>query len=225
MLEMSPRKIFILLIFITSLVFLRFTSLIHFSQSEIKLEKGVAINIANDEILSQKFKATRNGLGKISFIIKASRIKKGDKVKMYLADETCQKNLREGLLLGSFIKERNVYEFKFKKIDDSLGQTYCIKALFESKNKEAKPVSFFTTKHKHFDFLATNITTGQKANNHISIRPAYRNENIFQDLNELNQRISQYKPWFLKQHFLTSTFILFLSCSSGVIFLLIKKIT
>jgi len=47
----------------------------------------------------------------------------------------------------------------------------------------------------------------------LAMRPAYLNHYFWQDIQELNQRISQYKPWFLKHYFLDFIGLGFLSLS------------
>ena len=37
-----------------------------------------------------------------------------------------------------------------------------------------------------------------RPNESLSFRPVYRNKTLLADFVELNQRMSQYKPWFLK---------------------------
>jgi len=55
----------------------------------------------------------------------------------------------------------------------------------------------------------------------LSMRPAYENDNWKQDISELSQRISQYKPWFLKHFYLDAIAILFIVLSVGLVTILI----
>jgi len=68
-------------------------------------------------------------------------------------------------------------------------------------------------------FLSVNGE--EKKNQSLAMRPAYRNENIFQDFIELNQRISQYKPFFLKHYFLWFIIIGFIILSLTLIVMLV----
>lgn len=223
MLKFSSKKILLgIFVAVSALVFLKFLSLVSFSQSEIILEKGELLDMEKQETVAQKFTSNRDNLKKISFLVRSSGVKKGDKVSMRLADENCENVIREGLLLDSFVDSDNLYEFKFKPVPDSNGKTYCILATFEPKNPNAKPIRLFTTDDNHFQFPAENITTGQKMAGHLSIRPAFENDSVWQDLGELNQRISQYKPFFLKHYFLWFVVISFLLLSTGLVIVLIR---
>ena len=56
----------------------------------------------------------------------------------------------------------------------------------------------------------------------LSMRTVYRNATLWQDLGELNDRISQYKPWFLKDFFIGTIATLFVILSTTLIALLIS---
>ena len=115
--------------------------------------------------------------------------------------------LRQGKLTCSFLDSKNLYEFRFPRIVDSKNKSYCLIATFKPKKSSAKSIRIFTM--------------GDEENQPLSIRPVYKNNNIFADLNELNRRISQYKPWFLKHYFLYSIIILFLALLAGLVIILI----
>jgi len=57
----------------------------------------------------------------------------------------------------------------------------------------------------------------------IVFRPGYKNGSIWRNWQELNQRISQYKPWFLKGIYLDAIFVLMVGLSGYSIWLLLKK--
>jgi len=57
----------------------------------------------------------------------------------------------------------------------------------------------------------------------IFFQTSYKNKNIWQDLNQLNQRMSQYKPWFLKGKYLTIMLLLVFITTGYTLKWLIKR--
>ena len=190
-------------------VFWRFESLLYFPDSSILLQKGTPVKLNSESTLTQKFSASKNYLAKIEVLLRGSGVKykDGDKVATKIADGNCQIILREGELKDSFLETQNLHEFEFEPIVDSAGEEFCFMATFLPKNEGAKSLQFFTM--------------GEEENQPYSIRPVYKNSSITQDLSELNQRISQYKPWFLKHFYLYAIVILFLATSVAIVVILI----
>lgn len=207
---LTPKK---LLLFFAAIlliaVFWKFFSLLSFPDSGILLQKGKIIKLRPEATLTQKFSANRNNLAKIEVLLKGSGVKyeNGDKVAAKIADENCQKILREGELKDSFLEIQNLHEFSFEPIPDSAGKEFCFLATFLPKKLGTKSLQFYTA--------------GEETGQPYSIRPVYKNSSIIQDLSELNQRISQYKPWFLKHYFLDVIFLVFIISSIGLVVILI----
>lgn len=210
--SISPKKIILLFAaLMLGIVFWKFSTLLYFPDSNIVLQKGLLVKLQPQETLTQKFVAQKNGLAKIEVLLRSPGIKfeDGDKVETKLADGNCQEILRTGELQSSFLDTKNLHEFRFAPIPDSKGKEFCLIATFLPKKENAKSIQFFTM--------------GEAENQPYSIRPVYKNTSIGQDLNELNQRISQYKPWFLKHYFLEAIAITFvvLSCSLVVVLIIV----
>ena len=185
--KISPTKIFFALFTLALLlIFARFSSLFSFPESSIILEKGALVKVHSEEKAEQKFSSTKNGLSKIEILLRSPGIRKNDHVKMVLADKACQKTLRQGELKHSFLNSKNLYEFSFARISNSAKKNYCLIILPDKSN--SKSIRIFTF--------------SKEKNQPLSLRPVYRNQYFWQNLSELNQRISQYKPWFLKHYFL-----------------------
>lgn len=188
------------------LIFARFFSLLSFPDSSIVLEKGETIKLQPEDSITQKFTANRDNLAKVEFLLRSPGIEfeKNDKLEMQLADENCQNPLRTGEMRESFLNSGNLYEFDFSEIKDSQGKTFCAIATFEPAKQSAKAIQFFT-----------------QDGTQLSIRPVYANDHVWQDLGELNQRISQYKPFFLKHFYLWTISILFIILSIVLVVVLI----
>lgn len=193
-------------------VFGKFFSILYFPDSSVPLEKGdPIIEINPGTTTEQKFVSVRNGLSKMEFLLRTPGPKKGETVKVEVADEKCQKTIKKGELKKSFISSGNLYEFKFDPIPDSEGKAYCLKI-----KPEKKKFKFFT-----MDSNDSRLELQDIPDRSLAIRAVYKNESIGQDFSELNQRISQYKPWFLKHVYLDAIIILFLATSVAIVIILI----
>ncbi|NTW27564.1 MAG: hypothetical protein HGA36_04525 [Candidatus Moranbacteria bacterium] len=222
--KFSAKKIlFLIFMHITMLIFFRFSTLLEFPDSSIVLEKGdPAVKLKATETLSQKFIASRDNLVKVEFLLRTPRPKPEDVVKMEIADESCTKIIRSGRLNSSFLASDNLHEFAFSKIPNSNGKTFCILATFEPQKSSAKALQFFTQENKQPAFSAQNSSSEDDLSGQaLSMRPVYVNDHWWQNLSELSQRMSQYKPWFLKHFFLDAIIILFVILSFGLITILI----
>ena len=213
----TPQKILlaILAIFLLA-IFWRFATLLYFPDSGVAFEKDNLVKVHASETITQKFTAGQNDLAKIEMLIRGPGLQyqNGDKMKMILSDQTCQNQLRTGQLEPSFLASNNLYEFDFSRLPNSTGRTYCLKATFLSKKSSAKSIQIFTTNDASTPYFLNNPTLGLEYKNQpLSLRPVYKGSNIFHNLNQLNQRISQYKPWFLKHFYLWAVLILFLALS------------
>jgi len=207
--NISSKKILLIFFAIILIaVFWKFFTLLSFPDSDIVLQKGKIVKLNSGATLTQKFSASKNYLAKVEVLLHGSGVKykDGDKVATKIADGNCQTILREGEIKDSFLETQNLHEFKFEPIVDSAGKEFCFIATFLPKNEKAKSLQFFTM---------------EEENQPYSIRPAYKNSSIIQDLSELNQRISQYKPWFLKHFYLYAIVILFLVTSVVIVVILI----
>lgn len=203
-------------------VFFGFSSILYFPDSEIVLDKGEAIKLEAGHSLTQKFLSKRNNLAKLEFLLSAEGIKEGNTVKMKIADENCSNVIREGELKKAFLDSKNLYDFEFSKISDSKDKIYCTIISFKTKKEKTKKLQIFTQKETTSPFSAKNIDTDEEfSGQSLSLRTAYKNDNLFQNLNELNQRISQYKPWFLKHYYLNGIIFLFLLLSTVIVILLV----
>ncbi|MFA7209290.1 MAG: hypothetical protein WC120_03305 [Parcubacteria group bacterium] len=209
--KISSKKIFLIIVSIITLsIAWRFFDLLSFRDSNIVLQKGLTVKLRPKGSLQQKFVANRDGLTKIEVLLRSPGIKyeNGDRMEMKLADANCEENLRTGYLDDSFLNTENLYEFSFDRIPDSQEKEFCLTATFANKKESAKSIQFFTM--------------GDETGQPLSIRPVYKNAHIWQDFSELNQRISQYKPWFLKHYFLAAIAISFIVISILSLILLIR---
>ena len=221
---LTTKNILLLLlaIFVIAIAF-RFFSILSFPDSSVVLEKGELLQINNKETYNQTFVANRNNLNRIQFLMRTPGIKAGDTVNVKLADETCSTSLRQGTLQFSFLNSDNLYVFDFPAVKDSLGKKYCAILSYQSKISKDKYLRFFTTANTNGAMTLTFADTKEeKKNQSLSMRLVYKNDSIWGDLNELNQRMSQYKPWFLKHFYIAFIGLFFVLSSLVLIIALIE---
>lgn len=203
------------------LIFAKFFNILSFPDPEIILEKGEIISLQPNFSLTQTFLAKRNNLTKIEFMLRKPGPKDNDIVKIEIADENCSKTIYQGTLEESFLASDNLYDFQFSKIPDSIGKTYCLKATFIPGHTDSQSIKFFMTENQDPKFILKDNSGAEIKNQSLSMRLAYRNDTLSQDMSELSQRISQYKPWFLKHFYLNTIAILFVVLSIGLVTVLI----
>lgn len=203
--------ILLALLFIVSFKLFRIWS---FPDQNWAIERENKIILDSEKPIIQKFKASRNNLSKIEMLFSQSDKKKiGGKIKMQLAEEKCENILAEDFLKVASINSEFTYDFAFSKIKESENKTFCLMLLFvpEKESKKSPQVFISNSTNSEEQIFLTNTTGEELKNQSLSMRPAYKNDHIWQDMTELNKRISQYKPWFLKHYylgFIASSFII-----------------
>ena len=218
MLKIDSKQILLGLLGIsTLLIFFRFFTLISFPATHI-LAKGDTIKIFPGQTFSQKFTASRDNLETIQVLLRAPGIKSGDTVTMKLGDAHCRDTLRDGTLERPFLNTDDLYAFTFPPIGHSAGEAYCMLLSYQTTQGQSKYLRFFTVAPDNPDFLLTDTALNTPVNGQsLSLRTVYRNDHWWEDLYELNQRISQYKPWFLKDSAIGAIAILFVILSITLI--------
>ena len=223
MLKINSKKILLALLGISVfLVFFRFFTLMSFPVAHT-IAKGDAVKIFSGQTFFQKFTANRDNLETIQILLRTPGIKSGDTVTMNLSDASCKKTLRDGTLERPFLNTDDLYIFAFPRIRHSAGETYCLFLSYQTTQGPSKYLRFFTVAPDNPDFQLTDTALDAPVNEQaLSLRAVYRNDHWFEDLHELNQRISQYKPWFLKDFAIGIIAILFIALSITLIIALIS---
>ncbi|MFH0969671.1 MAG: hypothetical protein V1804_04140 [Patescibacteria group bacterium] len=192
--------------------------------SWILQKSGEKIPLDKEKPLIQKFTAVRNNLSQIDIIFGNSNFKSGGIIDMKLLDENCSSAVREGFFDLSSTTSKYSYDFRFSKIPDSKDKTYCLALTFTQEGGGTKKVKVFINGNppSQSRSLLINTATGEKfEDKSLAIRPAYQNDNLWKNIDELNQRISQYKPWFLKHYFLYAIVFSMIIISIAIIVLII----
>jgi hypothetical protein len=194
-------KLIFIAVFFGLLILLFFTleKVWSFPDTEWPLTKGDKEKIRTEVV--QKFKANRDGLARIKILFGSSDVSPGGTFDFKLLDEDCRKTVRSAKFDITSLGSDNTTDFIFPKIKDSKNKTYCLSIGYAQK-KGGKKAEIFITDNTKPENVYFSINGEQMQGKSIPMRPAYKNATLFGDINELNQRISQYKPWFLKHYYL-----------------------
>ncbi len=210
---------FLLLILIILMLSFSFLRILAFPDATWSLDKGERVNLSPKATLFQTFTAHHDNLRQIEILFGKFTLEKSDVLILELVQGECTGLSIESLVLAtedlssrSFDSE-HPYTFVFDPIRDSENQRYCFMATFGTdrvidKNKAPR---FFTDLSKE-EVPYTLSSERDPGTDPIAIRPGYTNNSILTTFQELIDRISQYKPAFLKDGWL-----LFFA-SSGLIF-------
>jgi hypothetical protein len=188
-----------------------------FPDTRWPIEKGEKVKISSDKSVVQKFVAGRDGLARIKVLFGNSDIGKGGKLEMKIYDETCSKLLRNSTLAVTSLDSGDTKDFKFPRIPDSQGKIFCLDLRYNG----AKSASVFLVNDPAPESKFLSVDGQELPNQALAMRPAYQNASWQQNILELDQRISQYKPWFLKGSYLLAIVFFFLIFAIFAVILLI----
>lgn len=189
---------------------LSFTTKLSFRDSSIVLTKGEPVKILPGETITQTFIPQSHELSKLEFLVRNPEPKSGDLVTVTLADANCQTPLRESVLEPTYLDTDNLFVATFDPLPVSSDQPLCAILRFDQEKYESKFLRFFTEEYQSASLRELAINGVVQDGQSLSMRPVYHHATLVQDLSTLGQRISQYKPWFLKDIFLGIVTTLFL---------------
>lgn len=175
--------------------------------------------------LIQKFSADQDNFSRIKFQLSGPDLDSGDKIKMQLTDETCQNVIKEDEIQTSKLSSENYDYFDFSKIKDSRDRIFCFSLIYEPINESTtKTPDVAARRDINAIFISLNdMRTGKEYNSkHLNMKLAYKNDHWWQDAENLTERISQYKPFFLKKCYLASVILAFLILSFATVIILIN---
>lgn len=205
----SPKNILLLLLaIILIVVFGNFANQLSFPDTNWPLDKGEKVKIKTGSSVIQKFTADRDNLARINILFGNSNLDQGATLDLKVYDETCSKLVRESSYFVSGIGSDNTEDFQFSKIPDSHDKTFCLNLSFVPK-VASKSTAIFVINNNMGQNKSLTIEGQNFPGQSLSMRPGYKNSNPWGDLTQLNQRMSQYKPWFLKHYFLAAIAISF----------------
>lgn len=170
---------------------------------------GEKIEVSKGNKIIQKFKAGRDNLSRIRILFGRSYNKDGGEINLRIFDENCENLIREKSFERSSIQSEGYYDFKFSKIADSKDNNFCLAIDFKPEKEKYKKLNVFLGSNSVSESQLL-INDQEIKNSALAMRPAYQSDSFWGNVEELNQRISQYKPWFLKNIYLYAVFFLFI---------------
>jgi hypothetical protein len=215
---LAARNIFLaIFLLLFAIIFWNFSRAWSFHDTSWPLEKGEKEKIRTE--IMQKFKAERDGLARIKVLFGSSDVSPGGTFTLDILDEDCKKSVRKIELDITSLESDKLTDFIFPKIKDSNGKTYCLTLSYDQMKGGKKAEIFLSPRAPQVTYFSIN---GQElTDKSMPMRPAYKNASIFGDIEEMNQRISQYKPFFLKHYYLYFIVFGFLILSIGLVIILI----
>ncbi|QQS15839.1 MAG: hypothetical protein IPK84_00525 [Candidatus Moraniibacteriota bacterium] len=203
----TPALFLTLIAILTAIIVVNLSNQWGFPDTRFPLNKGEKTKLG-EAGAQQTFKIDRNGLSGINILFSGSQIDNGGTLSLALLDESCQETIVRQVLLARSLDTENSFRFSFASIADSKGKTFCLDIHFSPEKGSKKAAIFVIPNTIPEKSLSLFINGKARPNESLAFRPVYRSGNILTDLIELDQRISQYKPWFLKSAALAGIAIL-----------------
>ncbi len=149
--------------------------------------------------ISQIFVAEENGLSEIKYHIGNLNLWPGEALRFELRDATCTQTITADSRTSLRLRPSIYTRFHFPRIANSQGQSYCTYITYTSpydrKSSEAPYIHTSEFSDRSYTLVAKNKL---HENETLQMRPAYSSGNFFSDLWRLIERMSQYKPDFIK---------------------------
>lgn len=185
-----------------------------FPDTRFPLEKSEKVRLDGTGA-TQTFVASRDGLSGINILFGGSQTKNGGTLSITLLDASCHGKIFERKGFTTSFETENSFRFSFPLIADSKGKTFCLATQFAPAKGSKKAAVFVTANTLSEEALSLSLNGEARPGESLSFRPVYRNETFFADFIELIQRMSQYKPWFLKGALLAGIALLSIGLTFG----------
>src|SRR3989344_1712630 len=159
--------------------------------------------------ITQTFTAQENNLNQIKIIVGNFNLTPQESIDFELADVSCESTVAKQSITYLTLDPHIYYHFNFPLIADSAGQTYCLKiTYFSPVDRGIKRPYIATSDGEQFRGFSYTNEGNQRIyeNKTLQMRPSYGTGSVLGDLHQLNNRISQYKPMFVKGWTLTFLF-------------------
>lgn len=161
---------------------------------KVKLDPGAPV--------IQTFAADRDGLSQMKVVFGNTDLRPGEQIIFELADATCSATLASDTFQFSTPDPNIYHRFVFTPIPNSQGKTYCFKATYFSllDRGDDRPYLAAEKSDASIGRSYTNTGTGRTYENRtLKIRPAYAYGSWVENIDELVDRLSQYKPAYMKE--------------------------
>lgn len=173
-----------------------------FPDASWPLKKGERVVLLPGESFEQLLTAPRDGLTKIEILFGKFTLEGDAELLVELRDQTCTSVLAQESIREQSFDSEYTYSFVFDRIQDSKDKTYCFTASFISNQpikKDKAPRFFLDEEGQHFVHTFKN-QAGERTEGPepVAIRPSFTNDSFLTNVQELFDRISQYKASLFK---------------------------
>ena len=165
------------------------------------LGKDKRVELEPGKIVTQVFTADRDGLDRIKIMIgDLDTLGYQDSVALALTETDCKTLIATDTISFLTPAPRIYSAFDFDRIEHSAGQTYCLKISYAAAERPKQRPYLAASEGEafantaYFDEAKDRLYTGRS----LQMRPSYSHVSFRDDLRELEERLSQYKPEFMK---------------------------
>ncbi|MDP3956961.1 MAG: hypothetical protein Q8Q10_00470 [bacterium] len=176
--------------------------------------------------ITQVFTAKENNLNQVKIIGGNFDLMLREKIVFELADSGCEAILASQSANFLTPSPHIYYRFNFPAIPDSAGKKYCFRVTYFSPIDRGDERPYLAISEGERFRGQSYINEGNNRiyeNRTLQMRPAYTVGSFPGDLGRLNDRISQYKPEFLKGSALTIIFCAFIVSTISLVWLLVFR--
>lgn len=202
--DKAKNSILILILIGGSLLILtRFIGHLSFPDSSYNfLGKDKKAKLDPGTSITQVFESKQNGLNQIKIIIgNIDKLPFGETILLELRDPACETTLAENAITALTEDPNIYYRFRFPRIENSEHEKYCLKISYEAQEKRGEDRPYIAASDND-TFSNTSYTDTSDGKTYfgrsLQIRPSYANTSLANNLRELENRLSQYKPNYIK---------------------------
>lgn len=183
-----------------------FSERLVFPDSTIKfLGESKRIELTSGKPVTQIFVIPRNQFSGFQLFMGDTDLALGESLEFSLLDPTCSTTLRKMTRTALTLPVSRELRFLFDPISDSSWNTYCLSIRFDQKlNKRTERPFIRATENVSFgnqsytDMGKNKTYTGRS----LQVRPLYSESGLTNRLQQLENRLSQYKPVLFKGYVL-----------------------
>lgn len=167
------------------------------------LGKTKKVTLSPGAPITQTFTAHENNLSQVRFVMSNVELQKNDFLEFRLLNKTCDSTIAMKRFRTKPNEQGAYSVFTFPTITDSKDQDYCFSVTyFSDENRKGEKPYLSAIDEPDPVFVDRTMTDTNKGKIYPSqslfLRPAYTTGSLTEDLSRLVERLSQYKPTFLK---------------------------
>lgn len=203
---------FVFLVTILAILFV-FMDNLSFSSGEPSFAKIKKEKMYPSSPITQNFVAERDNLEQIKVALSSPNLSSDDTINLAITDQFCDKVFGKKIITRHTPHQPLFYLINFPEIKDSAGKKFCFTAIYETDKEDTRSADLpqiLASEIDSFSYSKDKRGQGKMKTGSLVMRPSYGNESAYEELKELNQRLSQYKPWFFKKYYWPIIIILFL---------------